>query len=173
MIPQEGPFSNLNRMLDDFRQATAQKINYAPKDCANIPLTPLPLADDPSNRLQFALMFDGFHRYIEAETKLLMNPELAADVLAWQKSTMPLSYEELSKLYARVNPDERGVNSVLRRFKKFKIEYDLLTKVFEDETVPTPMKLIVRYNILMACCILVTAMSVVLYRMREGLPVEN
>lgn len=57
--------------------------------------------------------------------------------------------------------------------KAFKSDYKALVAAFEDELVPMAMKLSVRFQMLMAACTLVTAMSVILYRIREGLPVEK
>lgn len=77
--------------------------------------------DDQSERLQFALMFDGFSRYIESEAAILLNPSLVGDVVAWQASTMPLSYADLSKLYARVGSDDMGGRCDLAANESFQV----------------------------------------------------
>ena len=156
-------------MLEDFKGAVALHVDYAPRDLAKIPLTPLPLVEDQSGCLQFALMFDGFQHYIETEARAILNPELIEDILQWQRGTMPTAPEDMNKLFSRVNPNDPGVAAILRKFKKLKSEYNQLVAAFEDDTIPLVMKLTVRFHVLIATCILMTAMSVVLQKLKEGM----
>lgn len=170
MTPQEVPFSNLKKMLEAFKTATTLNLKHCPQDPSQVPLTPFPLVADQSGQLQYALMFDGFNRYVESEARALLNPALIEDILTWQKNTMPVPAEDMDALFARVNAQQPAVAASLQKFKHLKADYEYLKKMLEDDKLPLIVKLTTRFQLLAEICASITVMSITLHKLKEGLP---
>lgn len=154
-------------MLQDYKRlAEAEKL---PLDRTQLLVTPFPNISDPYPRMEFALLFDGLQRYIDDEANLLIHPELVPVFKNWLASMMPLSFEDMSKLYSRVDASCPRVRYILRKYSMLMSEYRKLTLTHDDPVVPAPIKIMARYSFMTGLCIFLGSMSTVLFQIREGI----
>lgn len=164
---QEAPFQQLNRLLADF-QKYSDSLDI-PVDPATLPLSALPWVGPESSRLEFAVVADGLFKYVKEEASKLLNPQLCTEVDNWLTSMMPLSFEDMSSLYARIDVKNPNIARLLDKMHAVYGEYDRVASFCENQKTPMVIKVCSRINLMAAVAALIAGLSGEFYKLREGI----
>jgi hypothetical protein len=113
-------------------------------------------------------MLDGLMRYIEEESKTVLAPAFATSATDWMTSAMPVDFDTMTKLYAKLDMDGPVIGTYLRKLVKIEREHERVKDILSDNSIPMAVKVCARVNLLGGIAATMIAMAGEVYKLREG-----